>query len=248
LKDLEDKVVELEKKTEETTSENTQLRAQLEAVTAELNEFKSKIQTTGNGRSVPGGRLNTGFGHAAINNLGDVNFQFEFPRFGVLPGPPVSSTNSKPARQNPSSITSPGGSNAAGPGQQNNNRARTASGVSPGSINSLSTSELATFSAVFASGQNSTSGLNGSAPRGSLDSSHFGLGAAATSSPSASSNSNIGPSSSCGTSPEPFTQSPMGFKPVDTMTTIGEEPTSLTTGNLQSKHLWTGDAPRDADY
>jgi len=235
LKDLETKVVELEKRSEATTSENTQLRAQLEAVTAELNEYKRKMQTTGNGRSVSGGRMSAGFGPAAINNLGDVNFQFEFPKFGVLPGPSVSSTNSKPMRQNTaSSMTSQNGSNAVSPSHQTS--IERASGASPSSVRSLSTTELANFSAVFASNQNGTQGMNGSTSRGSLDSSHFGLGgAAATSSPSASSNSNLGPSSSCGTSPEPFNQSPMGFKPLDTMTTIGEEPTSLTTGNLQSK-------------
>jgi len=44
------------------------------------------------------------------------------------------------------------------------------------------------------------------------------------SSPSASSNSNHGASSSCGTSPEPTIQSPVYSKPADvTLTTIGEE-------------------------
>ncbi|RCI16731.1 hypothetical protein L249_2764 [Ophiocordyceps polyrhachis-furcata BCC 54312] len=50
------------------------------------------------------------------------------------------------------------------------------------------------------------------------------LNAGATSSPSASSNSNAGGAvSSCGTSPEPANHSPMGFKPLETLTTIGEE-------------------------
>jgi AP-1-like transcription factor len=231
LKDLETKVVELEKRSEATSSENAQLRAQLEAVTEELNEYKRKMQTP-NGRAVSGGRLNKGFGHAAINNLSDVNFQFEFPKFGVLPGPVP---QNKPVRQNTtSSLRSPNGGNAVSPSQQTNNE-RTV-GATPNSVNSLSTAELASFSAVF-SGQHAAPAMNGVASRGSLDSGHRAPVAANTSSPSASSNSNMGPSSSCGTSPEPFNQSPMGFKPLDTMTTIGEEPSSLTAGNLQSKCL-----------
>ncbi|KOS17289.1 AP-1-like transcription factor YAP1 [Escovopsis weberi] len=50
-----------------------------------------------------------------------------------------------------------------------------------------------------------------------------------TSSPSASSHSNLGPSSSCGTSPEAFTQSPTGPQALDTLTTIGEEHPSIST-------------------
>jgi AP-1-like transcription factor len=73
--------------------------------------------------------------------------------------------------------------------------------------------------------------------RTSFDS-HLSLGGGTnSSSPSASTTSNMGPSSSAGTSPEPFTQSPMGFKPVDTMTTIGEEQPSVTSTGQGKTYL-----------
>jgi AP-1-like factor len=74
---------------------------------------------------------------------------------------------------------------------------------------------------------NISNGSNGS--RSSADSASGNMSTGHNTSygsPSVSSNSNHGPSSSCGTSPEPATQSPVYNKPLDSsLTTIGEEHT-----------------------
>ncbi|CAI4217724.1 unnamed protein product [Parascedosporium putredinis] len=225
LKDLETKVEELEKKSETATSENAVLRKQLRSVLVELDEYKRKVQVIGNTRSTTRDRVpRASFGQPAVNNLNDVHFQFEFPRFGFLPGPPA---NSKPVNGQHSSSASPQTqSNYASPTDASSNKQHnspaTASVTTPnlgGNTLLNSPSSQADHSSVLNGGRNS------------LDSGRHSLGTGATSSPSGSYNSVGGPSSSCGTSPEPFNQSPMGFKPLDTMTTIGEEHPALQTSN-----------------
>ncbi|KAJ0158879.1 AP-1-like transcription factor [Colletotrichum tanaceti] len=215
LKDLETKVEELEKASKEASSENSQLRSQIDRMTAELNEYKTKMAAMST-RSASHSKSPMGFGAPAIGNLSDVNFQFEFPKFGVLPG---SQMPNKPV-QGARSSSSPqivNGSNPVSPLDKDN---------SPGVIAGLdfgTKDDLVNFTSLFSpSLANGSTGTGTS--RASVDSGSYGMNnGTSTSSPSASSQSNGGPSSSCGTSPEPFTQSPMGFKPVDTMTTIGEE-------------------------
>ncbi|CCF33982.1 transcription factor PAP1 [Colletotrichum higginsianum] len=215
LKDLETKVEELEKASKEASSENSQLRSQIDRMTAELNEYKTKMAAMST-RSASHSKSSMGFGASAIGNLSDVNFQFEFPKFGVLPG---SQMPNKPV-QGARSSSSPqivNGSNPVSPLNKDN---------SPGVIAGLdfgTKDDLVNFTSLFSpSLANASTGTGTS--RASVDSGSYGMNnGTSTSSPSASSQSNGGPSSSCGTSPEPFTQSPMGFKPVDTMTTIGEE-------------------------
>lgn len=163
------------------------------------------------------------FGHAVINNLNDVNFQFEFPKFGQLPGPSPMASNSASTNGRTSNSQSP--RNTRSPSDQTSPLDQSARHGSTGSksTNGLDTQakeDLANFSGIFSPPL--TNNNVASAGRGRAESNNSGA-ATTTSSPSASSNSHGGPSSSCGTSPEPFTQSPMGFKPVDTLTTIGEE-------------------------
>ncbi|XEV03773.1 hypothetical protein FSHL1_009060 [Fusarium sambucinum] len=203
LKDLETKVDELEKASQAANHENGMLRAQVERMTTELNQYKQKVTVLSTTKTLP--REKVPFGSAAVSNLGDVNFQFEFPKFGMLPGPPTN-------RPQESSPTSPNQQKASYPSPNNNmnNNAQSAQQFKD---------DLAKFSGVFSPSM-SSSATNPS--RSSVDSANYSVNGA-SSSPSASSHSNTGPSSSCGTSPEPFNQSPMGFKPVDTMTTIGEE-------------------------
>lgn len=161
------------------------------------------------------------FGNAALNGLSDVSFQFEFPKFGALPGPPVKLSNSQPvspqqSRQQNSPARSLGSdSKSPQPGLQKSNQ------------ETQYKDDFAKYAGIFAPSMSSST-RTGS--RASVDSVPFSV-AAATSSPSASSNSNAGPSSSCGTSPEPFTQSPMSFKPLETLTTIGEEQPAAPTTN-----------------
>lgn len=232
LKDLETKVDELQKASEAANNENSLLRSQVEKMTSELNEYKTRFSIMRN-RSASGGTPRVGFGAPAVSHPSDVSFQFEFPKFGVLPGPPVNGNVNKPSPQK----SMPSGSPLAALGRKplspplSNPRSKENS-ISPvmsnGNFN-LSKDDMANFSAFF---DPSLSRASMSTSRPSMDSAHHSVhNGTSTSSPSASSQSNGGgPSSSCGTSPEPFTQSPMSFKPVDTMTTIGEEQSAMATG------------------
>jgi len=223
LKDLETKVQELEKASEAANHENDKLRAQVDKMTVELGEYKKRLSLVSAARPPMTGRPT--FGTPIISNINDVNFQFEFPKFGQLPGPPsngITSTLTKsPAREG--SVNSLGVSR-----DQSKDTASPANSNYSAGLDAQTKDDLANFSGIFSPPL--TNNNIATASRGSLDS-HFSVGGTTTSSPSASSNSNVGPSSSCGTSPEPFTQSPMGFKPVDTLTTIGEEQPTLANGS-----------------
>lgn len=212
LKDLETKVEELQKASEDANNENSALRAKVEQMTSELNQYKKKVtlmtQTSPQSREKA-----SSFGSATLTGLNS-DFQFDFPTFGV-PTPPTDKSqrsNSQPIspQQNTpgSAINSKNGVNGQDAG-----------------FNAQFNEELARFNTGFTPSMSSSIT---NASRASLDSASFSVGGA-TSSPSASSQSNAGPSSSCGTSPEPVTQSPMGFKPVETLTTIGEEQPAMST-------------------
>ncbi|KAI1871320.1 uncharacterized protein JN550_004765 [Neoarthrinium moseri] len=225
LKDLETKVAELEKASETTNNENSQLRAQVEKMTTELNEYKKKLSLANSGARSYSGSKAPPFGSGMMSNLNDVNFQFEFPKFGVLPGPQATNGRS-PSFPSPSSLGS-----QPTPSDKNDT-------ATPGSTKSRENSQsqsdkdaLSKFSSII--NTSPYDALLGNASRSSLDSGNFSIAGTNSGSPSASSNSNAGPSSSCGTSPEPFTQSPLGFKPVDTLTTIGEEQPAFTANSHQ---------------
>ncbi|KAL2115868.1 hypothetical protein VTJ04DRAFT_10123 [Mycothermus thermophilus] len=222
LRDLENKVQELEKLSKAATTENEELKAKIEKMTIELNEYKKRLSLMSTGRPASQGPA-APFGSLFVNNLNDVNFQFEFPRFGALPGPrfdevkkPQTATPAQPSRQASADQSSNGNS---------------PEGVSPrqsiAASQAASSSQAANFTNPAAGLY--TPPLTGSRSNGSVSmDSQYAVGGASTSSPSASSNSNMGgANSSCGTSPEPLTQSPLGFKPVDTLGTIGEEAPSL---------------------
>lgn len=226
VKDLETKVEELQKASEAVNHENELLRAKVEKMTAELNGFKQKFSQVTNARPTTQGPTKP-FGQPFISNLNDLNFQFEFPKFGLLPGPPTGSNTSEfrsasgsslsyPLKRHSSDRLSPMEKPKDGPSPNNS------STYSQIALDTPAKDDLAVLSAnLFSPSYNGSNATNAS--RGSFDS-HFGINGATSSSSPTSSNSNAGgPSSSCGTSPEPFTQSPMGFKPLDTLTPIGEE-------------------------
>ncbi|KAI1472760.1 PAP1-domain-containing protein [Daldinia caldariorum] len=228
LKDLETKVEELEKAEAATSNENSQLRAQIEKLTMELNEYKKKLTLLSSPHSIPNTKRSSVFGQAAIQNLNDVNFQFEFPKFGVLPGP----QNSPKTISNSVYYSPP--SSSKSPNSQANSPDKSKDQATPNSTKSRENSDASSkdvSSKSSGSPYDSTFGANVS--RTSLDSCHYSVNGANTDSPcSSTANSNTGPSSSCGTSPEPLTQSPVGFKPVDTLTTIGEEQPTLTSDSM----------------
>lgn len=235
MKDLETKVQELEKASEQTNNENSQLRAQVDKMNMELSEYKKRLTLVNNGvRSMPTSSNTPVFGSNLVNNLSDVNFQFEFPKFGVLPGPPQNRSNSNGRS---TSFPSPANSFSTQPTPSDKASDKTTPASNKGAHSSESDKEaLAKFSSIV-NGNTAYDNFFGNASRSSLDSTNFSLGGTNSGSPaSASSNSNAGgPSSSCGTSPEPFTQSPLGFKPVDTLTTIGEEQSGLTNDKVNNQ-------------
>ncbi|KAG3184367.1 hypothetical protein PC129_g25306, partial [Phytophthora cactorum] len=75
LKDLETKVEELEKASEAAKHENSMLRAKVDRMTSELHQYKQRVSVIGNSKAIP--REKVPFGNDAVNNLSDVNFQFE---------------------------------------------------------------------------------------------------------------------------------------------------------------------------
>lgn len=90
LKDLETQVGELTKTQEADKHENGMLKAQVERLQMELREYRKRLSLNGGAsRSPPPnaskagtqGRMNSG-----TANGGQQNFQFEFPKFGALPG------------------------------------------------------------------------------------------------------------------------------------------------------------------
>ncbi|CAK7223330.1 DNA-binding transcription factor yap1 [Sporothrix curviconia] len=234
LKDLETKVAELEKASETANNENDVLRAQVEKMTVELNEYKKRMELLSRSRTAYSqGSSRPVFGNSMINNINDVSFQFEFPKFGQLPGP-------SPTAATPAPTTNGNNSNNNSPSALSNYKR----GLSFDTLNTPSPVELPGLSTSATSNANSpTESINGlkkttkddlsklsnvfTPPLTNVITSRSSMDSGSTSSPSASSHTNTAPSSSCGTSPEPYTQSPMGFKPVDTMATIGEEQTAM---------------------
>jgi AP-1-like transcription factor len=260
LKDLETKVQDLEKASETANHENSILRAQIEKMSVELREYRKRLSIGANGRSPPlsGGLPAYLSGRSSnnntVNNPNDVNFQFEFPKFGRLPGLPVlnatrlanSNSTTSPASVHRASSSSNNGS--ISPFDQSFQHKPSFTSATPNNINSnnqdnqlfgqLDSNDLSEFFTPSAF-DNVTSEFSLEQPahnpsRSSTDSSR-GLQSTGQStgqstsysSPSASSNngSNAGLSSSCGTSPEPYTQSPAGFKNDNMLSTIGEEKT-----------------------
>jgi AP-1-like factor len=226
VKDLEIKVEELEKASESASNENSTLRNQIARLTAELNQYKQKMSVMSGTGPAPVNRA-APFGQPAINKLSDVSFQFEFPKFGMLPGPPSNNSNNNKSRAASQPIS---------PQQKiqqypSPDRSQAQGSKSPEASQQLTSDnhfgDLAKFSSIFTPSMSSSNLSRG----GSLDSAGFSVNGGNTSSPSASSHSNMGPSSSCGTSPEPFTQSPMASKPIETLTTIGEEQPAMSAGN-----------------
>ena len=240
LKDLETKVAELEKESASANREKDALRSQLDKVTMELNDAKKRLSMSTLSKAPMGGSRTT-FGNPIFNNINDVNFQFEFPKFGQLPG--LSSASSAPRTNSfTQSPVSGGFRSSVSPSAQNNTTSPASSSYTS-NLDAQTKEDLANFSGIFSPPL--TNGVVADASRSSIDSHYSANGGTADSSPSASSGSHAGPSSSCGTSPEPSAQSPTSFKPVDTLTTIGEEGADVAGTNQGETSLHTTAASND---
>lgn len=218
------------------------LRAKVERMAVELKEYRKKLSLSSSANRSPSTALPSymtgrGLGNA-ISNPNDVNFQFEFPQFGKLPGPPLLNATTTINQNQPSaslhrSSTASNGGNIS-PGDKS---LQTNSGYGPFSDNlgmlhnlngptfgevSQPQNDMSAFAGLFSPSILNSAGKdfptidaspNSNASRSSSDSARLNSTGNNTmySSPSASSNSagsNNGQSSSCGTSPEPSGQSP----------------------------------------
>lgn len=225
---------DLEKASESANHENLLLRAKVEKMAAELKEYKKRVALNGHGKhgapTVPA-YLREASGNV-VSNPQDVNFSFEFPKFGRLPGPAApSKSDSHPPQTN--SSTSPGAEPSRSTSFTSNHSPLSHNSLSFEANRSMPTLESCdSFSNIFGQ-HNSVDGQpqpQKSTPRSSTDSTaaNSSNGHNTSQSSPASSNSQGGPSSSCGTSPEPYTQSPPAAKALDiTLTTIGEEAPKL---------------------
>lgn len=215
LKDLETKVQDLEKASESANHENVILRAKVERMAAELKEYKKRLSLHGNTVRPVVPIPSYLKGANELNNPQDVNFSFEFPRFGRLPGPPEHKSDSHvpQAKSTTSPTDQPSRSTSFG-----------STGISPssqgirGSLFSPTNLDSQSPTNNWPSSRASTDSTTVNSTSGSAN------GHNTSHSSPASSNSQVGPSSSCGTSPEPYTQSPPAGKSLDShLPTIGEE-------------------------
>lgn len=221
---------ELEKESEAANHENNKLRAQLDRTNAELNIYKQKmaILMKPDRTAFAHSREGISVGSIPHNDVSNVNFNFEFPKFGTLPGPPankaatapttgLTSTAAKTSVRSTSQTSLQGQSpnSATSQGKESKSLQPTRELSQPGSAQDVTASRLDGLTPALKAPPTTV--------QCTLDSSSALSGA--ISSPSASSNSNLGHYSSSCTSPEPTNQSPMGFKSLDTLTIIGEEHT-----------------------
>ncbi|KAF2110708.1 AP1-like transcription factor-like protein [Lophiotrema nucula] len=232
LKDLETKVAELEKASDASNHENGLLRAQVQRLQMELREYRKRLSlnSTGLNRSPPvAGGFSSLFG-AGNTSTAASNFQFDFPKFGGLPGSHI--LDNGPLAK--AAVNKPGSISSNGPARQNS----TGRSLSPRSQTSGSIANSPDFNGNTANGAQRNGSLNGLFNNTSFDYNlngtvqqrsntadsssgqsrvfQFNSGSSTHSdSPSASSTSQVGLNSSCDTSPEPSHNSPKG--PSDTI-------------------------------
>ncbi|KAI9885594.1 MAG: hypothetical protein M1823_002603 [Watsoniomyces obsoletus] len=108
LKDLETKVADLERASESANHENGLLRAQVTRLQDELKEYRRRLSTGARLGSLPSDiardstrKTSGGGGGFGVGN----NFQFEFPKFGSLPGSFILENGSFPKLEDPSKVS-----------------------------------------------------------------------------------------------------------------------------------------------
>ncbi|KAL2853462.1 transcription factor PAP1-domain-containing protein [Aspergillus pseudoustus] len=197
LKDLETKVDELQKASDDANQENGLLKAQVERLQVELREYRKRLSWVTHGNALSA--INSYPGNAnRLSGLNNNDFMFDFPKFGDLPGgrifngknqdkakdhnpiPGVLSRSSAPQAQ-PSSRTS----TTASPKEATPGKSANASPLSTG-LPSSHITNLSSFGFRQSAAGHETS--TSDSPSSSSDSHQF--------------------LSSNGTSPEPSVQSP----------------------------------------
>ena len=288
LKDLETKVEDLEKASESANHENGLLRAQVEQLQTELKGYRKRLSLNGGGaigRPAPLGAIRPSSinANSASNNN---NFQFEFPKFGGLPGSQIftggSLTQRDPQKEQPTTSKAsaapyqvpgvvqrqPFGATSPKSSPQQSGTSNTSSAVSGAPVVSWTSSAIPNSNTVedltglfspsilqnvsrsnsldhvcqkgssMAGAQNSRRGTGSSTGQANVPQLTGGFVSSDSTSPSASSVSQHGPDSSCGTSPEPGSYSPVNGKTSDkNLNTINEEHLAGNTqGNETSSH------------
>ena len=110
LKELETKVEDLEKASESANHENGVLRAQVDQLQTELQEYRKRLSLNGNGlgRSPPSSAgLTSGLARKSYNSSSNENFQFEFPIFGTTAGLDTFKNGDRPKASSPAQTYSP---------------------------------------------------------------------------------------------------------------------------------------------
>lgn len=252
---------DLEKTSETTHHENGKLRAEVDRLNTELKEYRKRLSMngTGGGRTPPSAATYSTQARNFYNNPAD--FQFAFPKFGDLPS--FMSSGSIAKSDSPNHIGQRA-SPPNVPGVMRANSYGSVGASSPTSLNGFYKFGSNNDHGIYQSPTNSTSGIDGlnglfspsileTARRSnSTDYMGFDTNTAAsfpvkqdsmnsqssisiTTSPSASSMSNNGQDSSCGTTPEASADSPDNRKGSEaTLNTINEELTDPTT--IGGKH------------
>lgn len=243
---------DLEKASESTNHENGRLRAQVERLNAELKEYKKRLSLSGTGasRSPP---APAAYQSRPFWNTNQNDFQFAFPKFGDLPGS-IFMNNGSLAKVDSSPNHEHNTSTSNGmPGVIRANSSGSASLISPTNPDSLSSPGFSNYGGVHRSSNKPLSNdldlnaifsppvLEAVSHSNSSDYVNNGHGTQVpntnnynsvirgssisdVTSPSASSASNHGLDSSCGTTPEPSADSPDGRKASEpTLNTINEE-------------------------
>ncbi|KAI9925250.1 hypothetical protein ASPWEDRAFT_32453 [Aspergillus wentii DTO 134E9] len=216
LKDLETKVDELQKNSDDANQENGLLRAQVERLQVELREYRKRLSWVTSGNGVSAMNAIPGAYSQGMYGLKNNDFLFDFPKFGDLPGSQIfnnsqlGKTNQDKLKNNQNSdsqvpgvlsrdnFNSSNGSHNS-PASRGNVTARSASGTPTGNgqntnqRNAYASSENQTYNSKKSSSTNDTS--NSDSPSSSSDSHHSQF------------------LSSSGTSPEPSLNSPAAGKP-----------------------------------
>ena len=255
LKDLETKVDELEKESETKNHENGLLRAQVARLQIELREYRKRLSLNSTG-------LNRSPSLNGMSNLLQKKtntspaFEFEFPRFGGLPGSHIfnndalTKDSAKNTTLNRSTSTPNASSNAISSRNDSAGQSISPKGhasgnstamQSPNTLTAPQTNGIDDLASLFSPSILKTdnnpyesalaSNINGSTQQNnnSSISSENSIGStnrifrfnstpSTTASPSDSSTSQYNANSSCGTSPEPYHNSPGNLKTTEIIT------------------------------
>lgn len=221
LKDLETKVDELQKASDDANQENGLLRAQVERLQVELREYRKRLSwvTTGSGISAINA-IPSAYPNKGSSGIQNHDFMFDFPKFGDLPASHIFNNGqlSKSNNQNKSKDDqhAPQRNDSYVPGVLNRDSLRSANGQASAKPANSPTVASESAGATPTSTNGSSRGQGPKYPSAyNTKQSGSSLGASNSDSPSSSSDSHQSQLlSSSGTSPEPSTHSPAN-KPHD---------------------------------